>query len=90
MSDFVKKYLPITVDEVKIVTEKAMLVPVNGTDHWLPKSQCDNLMDVGSSGELLITEWIGGQKGLFELEQRKTTDVGPSDPPRVPDDGIPF
>ena len=90
MGDFVKTFRPVQVEEVKIVTEKALLVTIDGTDHWMPNSQCDNLLAVGEVGELLITEWIGGQKGLFELEPRTTTAVGHSAPPRAPDDGIPF
>ena len=88
MGEFVKKFRPVQVDEVKIETEKALLVTIGGVDHWMPKSQCDNLMAVGDSGELLITEWIGGEKGLFE--KKPTTTAGHSAPPRAPDDGIPF
>ena len=89
MGDFVKKFRPVQVGEVKIETEKALLVTIDGTDHWMPKSQCDNnTLSVGDSGELLITEWIGQQKGLFE--EKATTTVGHSAPPRAPDDGIPF
>ena len=87
---FTKVFRPVQVDEVKKVTEKALLVVIGGEDHWMPKSQCDNILEEGESGELLITEWIGGQKGLFEAENKPTTTAGHSAPPRAPDDGIPF
>jgi len=88
MGEFVKKFRPVEVEEVKRETEKALLVTIEGTDHWMPKSQCGSEMTVGDSGELLITEWIGGEKGLFE--KQPITTAGHSAPPRAPDDGIPF
>ena len=87
---FAKTFRPVQVEEVTRVTEKAMCVRIDGEEHWMPKSQCDNMLDEGQSGELLITEWIGQQKGLFESEEKPTTTAGHSAPQRVPDDGIPF
>ena len=48
-------------------TEKAILVRINGEDHWIPISQIDDDSDVyqyGNRGDLIITEWLARKKGL--------------------------
>lgn len=48
-------------------TEKALLVDIDGEEHWLPKSQIHDDSEVyaeGGEGVLVITEWIAEQKGL--------------------------
>jgi len=32
---------------------------------WIPKSQLEDWPDKGENGEVLITEWIAGVKGLI-------------------------
>lgn len=46
---------------------KALLVEIEGEDHWIPVSQITDDSEVwreGDSGTLVITEWIAAQKGL--------------------------
>lgn len=48
-------------------TEKAILVKIEGTRHWIPKNQVDDDSDVyktGTDGTLIISEWIAKEKGL--------------------------
>lgn len=48
-------------------TAKALLVVVDGEEHWLPKSQIHSDSEVyadGHRGKLVITAWIAEQKGL--------------------------
>lgn len=52
---------------VKVKTQKAILVDVDGEDYWIPLSQVDDESEVyesGDQGDLVITEWIAQQKGL--------------------------
>lgn len=52
---------------VKVKTQKAILVDVDGEDYWIPLSQVDEESEVfekGDQGDLIITEWIAQQKGL--------------------------
>lgn len=51
----------------KCQTEKAILVEIEGEEHWIPQSQIDDDSEVfsaGDEGTLVITEWIAEQKGL--------------------------
>lgn len=48
---------------------KALLVDVDGEQHWIPKSQIHDDSEVfddqkNSNGTLIITAWIAEQKGL--------------------------
>lgn len=48
-------------------TAHAILVEIDGSDHWIPKSQIDDDSEVyqaGTSGTLIVTEWLAIQKGL--------------------------
>lgn len=57
----------ITVTEVKIATEKALLCVVDGTEVWLPRSQIlDGDLDKrGDSGEIEIPTWLADEKDLL-------------------------
>lgn len=48
-------------------TEKALLVQIDGEEHWIPHSQIDDDSEVykaGDAGELVISEWIAKEKKL--------------------------
>lgn len=48
-------------------TAKALLVVIDGAEHWIPKSQIHEDSEVyedGHSGTLVVTAWIADQKGL--------------------------
>mgnify|MGYP001605071654 FL=1 len=53
---------------VKRETDKAILVVVEGEEHWIPKGQIDDDSEVWSQkngeGRLVISRWIAEQKGL--------------------------
>jgi len=52
---------------VKAETTSALLVEVDGEEVWMPKSQIDDDSEVykaGTSGKLVVTEWIATQKKL--------------------------
>lgn len=52
---------------VEAETSKALLVNVEGKQVWIPLSQIDDDSEVykaGTSGKLVVTEWIATQKGL--------------------------
>ncbi len=56
------------VPEVKRETDAAILCVVEGNEMWIPKSQIDDDSEVykkGTSGKLIVTEWIALQKGLI-------------------------
>ena len=49
-------------------TPKAILVRIEGGQHWIPQSQIHDDSEVwkeGDEGELAITEWIATEKGLI-------------------------
>lgn len=59
----------ITIDEVivKAKTAKALLVEIDGTDYWMPKSQLGDATDVeevGDIGVVELPEWLAREKGL--------------------------
>lgn len=58
----------ILIDDATLVrsSPKAGLYKINGEEHWLPWSQVheDSVDKDGESGELWITEWIAGEKGI--------------------------
>lgn len=48
-------------------TTGALLVDIDGGQHWIPKSQIDDDSEVykeDDTGELIISEWIAAQKGI--------------------------
>jgi len=60
-------YIHIEIDEIKRVTDKAILIVYDGTEIWLPKSQvadCDNYQEGDLNCTISITEWIANEKGL--------------------------
>lgn len=53
---------------VKVETDKALLVVLDEEEIWIPKSQIDDDSEVykaGTSGKLVITEWLAEQKKLI-------------------------
>ena len=60
----------ITLENVyaKRETERALLCVIEGGAHWIPKTQIgvdSEVQQRGDRGDLIITEWIGLEKGLF-------------------------
>lgn len=57
----------IDVDRFVRETEKALLVEIDGEQHWLPKSQ---LLDIDSddneSGTVTVRHWLAVEKGLVD------------------------
>jgi hypothetical protein len=52
--------------------DRAILVVIDGTEHWIPQSQIHGDSDVwkrGDKGKLIITKWIGAKRGLCEEEE---------------------
>lgn len=48
-------------------TPKAILVTLDGEEHWIPKSQISDDSEVytsGTEGKLIISTWIAKEKGL--------------------------
>ena len=53
---------------VKHEVDKALLVDIDGDEHWIPKSQIDDdseVYEMGTDGDLVITKWIAEKKGLL-------------------------
>ena len=56
--------------KVMAKSEKAVLVSIEGEEMWIPFSQIKSDRDFwenaekGDEGDLLISEWIAGEKGL--------------------------
>ena len=62
-------YVHIEVDRVAKITEKAMLVEIDGEEVWLPLSQIspedrDQYQEGDEDVSMCITEWIAKEKGL--------------------------
>lgn len=54
----------------KRMTDKALLVEIEGGEYWIPKSQLHDDSEVydaddNSEGNLVITEWLAKQKNLL-------------------------
>lgn len=50
---------------VKRETEKALLVEIDGEEHWVPQSQIDDASEVyamGTEGKLVVTTWFARKK----------------------------
>lgn len=61
----------VSILEVQCLGEsaKAILVAVNGDEHWIPKTQVHDDSDVfakGHTGKLVISKWIAIQRELWE------------------------
>jgi hypothetical protein len=59
----------VSIEDVKCIQETAaaLLCVIDGDEVWIPKSQIHDdseVYDEGSSGTLVITEWIAREKGL--------------------------
>lgn len=49
-------------------TDRALLVEIDGEEHWIPKSQIlddSEVYEEGGEGVLVVTTWIAKQKGLI-------------------------
>jgi hypothetical protein len=58
---------PILVDAIKRITDMAILVMINGKDHWIPKSQVwepDELDLTDEPTEIHVTPWFIKKEGL--------------------------
>lgn len=45
----------------------ALLVEIDGKEHWIPQSQIDDdseIWEEGQEGDLVVSQWIAEQKGL--------------------------
>ena len=61
--------MSVRIDDVVCThaTEKAILVEIDGDDHWIPQSQIDEDSEVwrkGDEGTLIISDWIAQQRAL--------------------------
>lgn len=61
----------IVIDDIECIrhTERAVLVVVNGEEHWIPASHVDVDSEVfqrGHRGKLIISKWIAGKRGLWK------------------------
>ncbi len=48
-------------------TASAILVSIDGEEHWFPQSQVDDDSDVfgkGHTGTLIVSQWIAEEKSL--------------------------
>lgn len=65
MSDTVE----FEVERVKVETDLALLVEIEGEEHWVPKSQVDEDSEVYSkkngSGTLVVSRWWAEKEGLL-------------------------
>ncbi len=62
--------MPVRIDDVvcKHATEKAILVEIDGDEHWIPQSQVDEDSGVwknGDEGTLVISDWIAEKLGVL-------------------------
>jgi hypothetical protein len=51
--------------EIRKATEKAVLVEIDGTEHWIPRSVCldGDSIDVGDD-DLIVANWWLEKEGL--------------------------
>jgi hypothetical protein len=61
--------MAVSVENVKCLkeTEAAILVEIEGEQHWIPQSCVTDASEVwkeGDEGTLVITDWIAQQKGI--------------------------
>jgi hypothetical protein len=60
-------WVHLDVDLVVAETENALLLEIDGDQHWIPRSQIDgpDKYEKGDKGVTVsVTEWIAKQKGL--------------------------
>lgn len=61
---------PVAFEGVEVIreTERALLVLIEGEEHWIPKTQIDDDSEVysqkTSGGRLVVTAWIAKEKNL--------------------------
>lgn len=55
----------VTIENVTLgkETDKAILVTIGGTDHWMPLSQVHEIHRT-TPASIVVSEWIAKQKGL--------------------------
>jgi hypothetical protein len=61
------RFVHLDVEEVLRVTDKALLLRVDGEDVWIPLSQIDDAGQYEQGDHdvtVSVTEWIAKQKGL--------------------------
>lgn len=69
VSEYDEKNVSIANVECTSETERAILVMIEGTEHWVPKSQLHDDSEVYSKrdcGKLVMSKWIAKQRGLWE------------------------
>lgn len=52
---------------VRRETTLALLCVIEGEEYWIPKSQIDDdseVYEMGTEGELVVSQWIADQKGI--------------------------
>lgn len=57
----------VYVDNVKAVTDEAVLCEIEGEETWLPWSQIDDgseIEGVGDEGTIWIPQWLASEKGI--------------------------
>jgi len=61
------RYVIIQVEEVVKETDLAVLLRIDGEDHWIPKSQISpdsEYVEAECDLEIEVTKWIASEKGL--------------------------
>lgn len=46
-------------------TEAAVLIKVDGDEHWIPLSQVSEMHKVGDDGRIVVAQWVASQKGFI-------------------------
>jgi len=70
--DYDDKNIVVPVAECIRSTTQAILVVIDGAEHWIPQSQIHADSEVwkrGDKGKLIISKWIGAKRGLCEEEE---------------------
>lgn len=60
-------YVYLDVEEIKAETAKAMLLVIDGEEHWVPLSQIADADDYSKGDtdiEVAVTEWFAMKEGL--------------------------
>lgn len=62
-------WIEVSFENVKRITEKAILFEIEGVDVWIPLSQIspvdrDQYSEGDADGSVSISEWIANEKGL--------------------------
>lgn len=61
----------VYVDDVEVMRDsgKALLVFIDGKEHWIPNTQIhadSEVYSLSTKGRLIISKWIATQRGLWE------------------------